>query len=162
MFLTDSDIQARLAAVLKVDQADLDPYWVGVLIPDCHLNAYNEIVTRLSARGFSMSAITSWDRGKEFESAISLYWLLVQGAGLHDYSDQAVKALDRRGELDKILLTTGGAEIVPDITNEGKTIGSGTLNENLRGLQFRYGAGPGQATFSTGPGAWQPWPRQIW
>lgn len=161
MFLQDSDIQTQLAAVLKTDASNLDPYWTATLIPTWHANAYQDIVTRLTARGFTGNQIASWDRGKEFESCLSLFWLLTQGSGLHDFDDRAIERLDRRKELDTMLITSQGIELVPGVVGEGKTVGSGVLNENMQGLQFRYGVGTGTAS-PYGFGAPYPWGRQIW
>jgi hypothetical protein len=112
-FLTDAELKASLAATLKVDSSSLAAYW-DTLITECNQAAYLDVRGGIIQRGFTSTQADSWDRGKEFQRDIGLYWLLVKGAGLHEYDQKFVQLLDRRNELKSVLIeVAGGANQTP-------------------------------------------------
>ncbi len=101
------------------------PYWVTI-VADAQTSAYQEIVGRLIERGFTEAQINSWDRGAEFELVIMKYWALVNGGGLSgNYDDRFIKMLDRRRELDDVMIAVAGVYITPGQMQPG-TINFGT------------------------------------
>jgi hypothetical protein len=125
-----SVIQDRLKGLLKAASWDAlvetAPYWTEI-VGDSLDEAYQEILTRLAARGFTPAQIASWDRRAAFERDIALWWCLVKGAGLHDFEDKFISKLDRRAELDTVTLTIDGE--VEDPESEDAAVGFGTLDD---------------------------------
>jgi hypothetical protein len=71
--------------------------------------------------------VDAWDRGSEFETDIGLYWCLVKGAGLHGYDSTYIKLLDRRKELETVLLLDGSSLL--ETSTETGTPGYGNLDD---------------------------------
>lgn len=111
-FITDLELKTSLAATLKVLVSDLPAYW-DVLIPECNESAYYCIRGILLQRGFLVSQIDNWDRGREYQIDLGLYWLLVKGAGLHEYDDKFILLLDRRKELETVVVESFGNNQIP-------------------------------------------------
>ena len=78
-FLTDGVITTSLAAALGTQEANLGAHWTEI-ITRSHAEAYEEIVNKLTARGFTLSQITSWDGGAQCERLHSLYYCFLYGA----------------------------------------------------------------------------------
>jgi hypothetical protein len=153
MFVKDGHIKTRLAALLKkgsdTGPSGLQPYW-DVIVTDSHQSAWNEIVRRLAMRGHSLGQINTWDAGSEFEIDISLFWCLTKGAGLHGYDDKFITKLDRRDELDDVIITSGGSIVVPD-GDTGDQVGFGYLRDDQSLVTMDLGgegpAGPNATQF---------------
>src|SRR5438552_863679 len=122
MFLHDSDIRPSLAAILKQDPAALPAYW-DTILTDAHNKAYNEILRRLLARGFSIDQAKTWDAGAEFEKDMTLWWTLNNGGALNPAEDKWIMKLDRRKELDDVDVLIGGALVVPVTGRQGVGFG---------------------------------------
>ncbi len=104
------------------------PYWTDI-ITDAQTSAYQEIEGRLFKRGFILAQIVAWDRGAEFELSIMKYLSLVNGGGLSgNYDDRFIKMLDRRRELDDVMVSVAGVYIVPGQSQPG-TINFGTQKQ---------------------------------
>lgn len=111
-FLTDAELKTSLAATLKVASGDLPAYW-DTLVTECNSAAYLDVRGGLLQRGFTSTQVDAWDRGKEFQRDIGLYWLLVKGAGLHEYDQKFVMLLDRRKELQTVIVELNGESHTP-------------------------------------------------
>lgn len=98
-FIADTDLLITIAAALKNKdgvQALADtPYW-SQIATEANEQAYNEIATRLSARGFTAAQIAAWDRGEEWERKLGLYFALTEAALTDDYSDKYIAKLKER------------------------------------------------------------------
>lgn len=125
---TTDTIKGRVAGLLKKTTADLGSYWDNI-VSDSRTRAYNEIISRLTGRGFTVAQINTWDRAAEFELDIAIYWCLVSGAGLSDPDDKYINRFDRRMELDDVWLTASGVAI--DIASLG-VIGTGALSDDTQ------------------------------
>lgn len=113
MFLTDPDVRQSVAGLLKQDAATLAGYW-DRLIQECHASAYYDVRGALLQRGFTVAQVDGWDRGAEFERDLTLYWCMVRG-GLHVHaiSAEQLDRLDRRKELETVLVETAAAPQPP-------------------------------------------------
>jgi hypothetical protein len=125
MFLASGQLQSDLAGTLKTTMDRLGNYW-GEFILQAQTWAYQEIVSRLLARGFTPTQINSWDRGAEYERALTLWWALQRGAGLEGYDDKFLKMFDRRAELNTVFVSVGGGWQPPADTPG--TVGTGALS----------------------------------
>lgn len=114
-FNTSAQITTKLADVQHVSEANLTTGATSTIISDSLNAAYQEIVSRLAYRGYTQSQIDSWDRGAEFERDIALFWCLVKLGGLENADDKFIARLDRRAEIDEIIVTVGGAVVDPDV-----------------------------------------------
>jgi hypothetical protein len=138
-FLTDDNIEDALVAMLKLESAADLPDYAPEVIPKAHAAGYNEIVRRLSARGFTAAQIAAWDSGDEFERDLSLFWCLVKMATLRANLDQTVfQALDRRAELKDVPVTNGNVALRP--SGGIASVGRGDMNQSTEG-QFWYETG---------------------
>lgn len=140
MFLPDAQIQPSVAAALhKPDWNTLTagttgaaPFWIQI-VADAHVQAYNEIVTRLAARGYTLAQILTWDRGPEFEKSLTVFWALNNGAGLEALDDKFLARLDRRDELsgneqrgiEAVAVTAQGVPLIPAATGAVGLVSSG-------------------------------------
>jgi hypothetical protein len=112
-FLTDTEFRQSLADTLKVNAAELGGYW-DRLCQEAHLSAYRDVRGALLMRGFAPGQIDQWDRGAEFERDLGLYWALVRGSNVHSFDQTAIDRLDRRKELETVMVElAGGAPQVP-------------------------------------------------
>lgn len=126
-FITDTQLKTLVAAALKKPTADLDAvdYW-PVIITECNAAAYNEIVSRLAARGFTTAQIAAWDRGAEFEKRIGLYWALVEGGCLDAFDDKFIERLKTYLDwLDTVAVTNSGELVASKDCNTGAVNTSG-------------------------------------
>lgn len=125
-FLTDGQLETALAAALKVASvSDLDDYW-DTIVPQANAAAYQEILGRLLRRGFTKAQVDAWDRGSEFQRDIGLYYALIKGGVYAGYDPRTVQALDRRKELDSVLVFVSGVWKTPE--ESPGTCGSGSLS----------------------------------
>lgn len=124
-FNTISTIEAALADILKLQggSSALTGSYTSTIAQNALDAATQEIITRLAQRGFTSAQIQSWDRGAEFERDIALWWALTKGAALQNVDATMINKLDRRGELEFVVVTAGGTVIIP--TN---IIGFGALD----------------------------------
>lgn len=125
MFLTDDDVRQSVAGLLKMDVAGLAGYW-DRLVKECHASAYYDVRGALLQRGFTAAQVDAWDRGAEFERDLTLYWCLVRGGlQVHAISAEQLDRLDRRKELETVLVETAAAPQPP--AQEPGRIVSGVL-----------------------------------
>jgi hypothetical protein len=113
-FITDAELQAALEGVLMKPAGTLTsgptglPPW-GVVITQANTQAYNDIVEKLTIRGYTQTQIAGWDYGVTYETMIGLYWCLYLGAALHNYDDKFVeKYRVYRDRLEDTLVIVGG------------------------------------------------------
>jgi hypothetical protein len=135
-FLQDSDLNDSLADELQKVRGSLVGFWLGV-ITEANQWAYNEILSRLVARGFTLAQVTAWDRGAEFQRDMGVWKCIADNAVMQpdSYNVKAKDTLDRRKELsgapqDNIqacILTINGVFQAPQTTvgnpNNGKVSG---------------------------------------
>ena len=108
MFCTAPDVANSLAAALKVpDLGSAAPYW-ATIIQAAQQSAYQDIYRSLIRRGFAPAQIAAWDAGPEFERHLTVFWSLVNGGALQDYSEQFIKMIDRRPELPNVEVYNAG------------------------------------------------------
>jgi len=134
-FVADSVVQARVAAALKrsggVADVTGNVAW-PVIITAANTAAYNEIVTRLTARGFSAAQIAAWDRGVEYETKIALYWSLLEGGALDGYDDRSLREMKAWiKELDTVQVLNAGAWQKPGNIPGPGTVGTGRMDTGL-------------------------------
>ena len=121
---TANDILPGLAGILKTAVTSLQSYWTPIA-DSARLRAYNEIITQVGDRGFSLAQIQAWIRNAEFERDIALYFCLVEGAGTIGVDERIWVHLDRRQELlTAVLVATDGTGLQPHLANQQITTGA--------------------------------------
>ena len=123
-FINDSQLKDELHSTLGKAPGEMSSKWDNI-VRRSNVSAYQDIVSRLVARGFSKAQVDLWDRGAEFNVDIGLYWCLVKGGGLEAYDDKFINKLDRREELDTVLVTTSGVIVTPA---NGGDFGTGSFD----------------------------------
>lgn len=128
-FNTASVIRTALAGVLKMKEGDMPSYY-ETHIPAALNAAYYEVLGKLLARGFTQANILAFDRGAEFEKDIALFWCLVRSGAYAGFDGATLQALDRRKELETVLVFVSGVWIQPasgeagTVTTAGPSVGN--------------------------------------
>lgn len=119
-FLTDAQVKTKLAANLKVAEADLPDAW-DEIVPDANTAGQNEVTQAITNLGYTAAQAATWDRAAEFNRDMALFWCLVNGAGLHGHDPTFIDKLDRRAELKEITapILIGGEPVDPDDDSGG-------------------------------------------
>lgn len=137
-FNTAAQITTALTKVLKMaSESDLAPYYTdeGGLIDQSLAAANAEVVGRLLARGFRYAEdVLLWDRAAELEKDICLYWCLLRGGAYGSVDPLALKSLDRRAELDTILVTVNNVWVQPASGQPGTITTSGPRAGDASGV----------------------------
>ena len=128
-FTVDATIKTDLQSALHLaNLSDVPAVWDNI-ITKSRLRAYGDIVSALLGRGFTMTVVSAWDRGSEFERDLALWWTLNEGATLGAYDDKMLSKLDRREELKTVIVTTGASSGTPALEPSGQ-IGQGYLDDS--------------------------------
>src|SRR5262245_1406238 len=110
---TSAEVKTALAGLLKVAEAELPALFDGIV--DASNKAAQDDLNRILAlKGYSAGQIALWDQQLSWGRDLALWWCVVKGAGLGDYDDRFVKALDRRKELEQaVAILIGGVPTAP-------------------------------------------------
>jgi hypothetical protein len=128
-FVTDQQLLEAVADRLKVAAKDLPDHYAATIVPQANAGAYQEILGRLLNRGFTKSQIDQFDRGAEFQLSIGLYLSVVNGGAYAGFDPEVVRALDRRRELDTVLVFVSGVWVKPDLSGPGQVTTAGPSAE---------------------------------
>ena|ERR1051326_3827970 len=136
-FITYQDLLDSLRSFLQrttKDSGELEPFWTS-LATQANQAAFQDIISGLVGRGYSLDQIALWDRGVEFQTAIGLWWLLEYGLGMdsESYNEVALKKeqLDRRWELKTINFTILGVFQDPKTKYSMTTTGDLNTSKDL-------------------------------
>jgi hypothetical protein len=129
-FISDDDIKKKLADQLKVTPERLTAAEWTTIITDSNASAKNFILTKLYARGYSLTQINGWNSLEEYQTDIALFWCLVKGATaeLHSVDPTFIKMLDRRNELETLDVLIGDGIVVPADELVGGEVSAGSLD----------------------------------
>jgi hypothetical protein len=123
--LTDAEVKDLLAAQLKMAPNDL-PGLYEKIVPRAHLFGYQECLGRLMRRGFTQAQVDAWDRLAEFEGDLSIWKALLMAGAYAGFDRDTLAALDRREELDTVLVFDAGVYVDPATAEAGPgTVGFG-------------------------------------
>jgi len=100
-------IRQIAAMILRRDPADWPQSW-DLLLDHTRQMAWQDILTSLTARGYSPQQIERWDNCAEFLRDLTLFWLLTLAAAFTQVSESLLRRLDRRQELQTVHLTLRG------------------------------------------------------
>ena len=110
-FISDAQLRKAVASAVGVDVSELADRW-DELISAANEAAANEIVTKLSARGFTVGQIDAWDRRAEFNRSLGLFFVGSDAGFMTAYSPVWVEMHDRRPELAAMECITVGRVLV--------------------------------------------------
>ena len=134
-FITNNQLLQAIADRLKLaSTSELPAYWSSTIGPDANTAAYQEIVGQLLARGYSKSQVDAWDRGAEFQKSIGLFFALSNAGVYAGYDPETIENLDRREELERVIVTVSGEWVKPTgdkpglITTAGPSAEGGIFN----------------------------------
>lgn len=129
VFLTDLQIEQSLADLLKLaGGVGALPANAPNVVTEAHAAAYNEVVGRLLARGYTLAQITAWDQGVFYERQITLFFCMVNLAGTFGYDEKWIAMYDRRKDLATVMLSIGGTFVSPQSVDGSGTVGGGVEN----------------------------------
>jgi hypothetical protein len=132
-FITDAELMDALATELKIDPSNLSPEHIRAVKPSNN-KAYWDIVDHLMRRGFLKERIDLWDRGAEFQRDLGCFYALAQLGVYGGYDPETMKYLDRRKELNHVLISVAGKWEKPTeneaglVTTAGPSIEAGIFN----------------------------------
>lgn len=126
-FLTDAELLANLADLLRDDPAELSASWSSV-ISAANAQAQADITAALGAMGYSPAQVQIWDRLRVYNRSIGLWYALTDGSILIDFDPDKIDRLDRRKELSRksdppFQYTSGGVVYPPAAALTGDPVG---------------------------------------
>jgi hypothetical protein len=93
-FTTDAQVKQDVADVLHTALANL-PTWVDNVVERVHEAAYQEIVEKLTSRGFTSAQILAWTQGEMYERSIALWYFFTSPQAIGVYDKQALETWER-------------------------------------------------------------------
>lgn len=115
MFLTDAELKKAIADGFHKAVTELSDAWDGI-VPDANEEAYKDICGILMGRGFLLSQVVAWDRGKAIQRLQGMYWAYIHGGALHNYDQSWIDRLDQRKNLESMPVAIDQAELPQDAT----------------------------------------------
>jgi hypothetical protein len=133
-YITDAQARAAVASALKLGSLPTPSNW-DEIVPAAHLTAVNQLLSFAAGRGFT-GLPAGWVAGPDFERDLSVYWALVDGAGLWAYDPTWVEKRNRLKELAATTITdSSGAVIAP--AGPGAAAAAGELTGKTDPLPWR-------------------------
>lgn len=129
--VTASEVKSALAPVLKLDEAEMPAYWDGICEHAADF-AFWQVRDALLSRGFRLTEdVVPWDRLHEFTRDLAL-WKALNLGGAYDVVPKDTRdALDRREELETVLVYVGGLWVRPAGDMPGQAASAGpTVAQN--------------------------------
>lgn len=123
-WISDDQLKQKLADILQVDVADFDSIKSST-ITDSNNAAWNDILSILVARGYTMAQVDAWDQRVVYNTDIAMFWAFVKGRLPIADGTMQVDKLDRRKELLEMVLLIGGVPVLPGPADAGNNAVSG-------------------------------------
>ena len=86
-FITDDELRAQIEEALK-PRGGLGADWNATIV-QCNSDAYDEIVTVLRTRGFTMTGLGGWREGKKYQKNIALFYFFSLHPAMRDAEGKA-------------------------------------------------------------------------
>lgn len=130
---TSAQIKTALANLLKVTEASLADHWEAISV-QAQTFADQEVKGRLYRRGFTAANVADWDRLFEVTLDLGLWRCIMLGGVYSGFDANVIKALDRRDELDGILVFVNGEWVQPPMGQPGTITTAGQMAEDPGGV----------------------------
>jgi hypothetical protein len=111
MFINSATLTSAVQDVLQKSET-LESFWTSIITAALS-ESYNDIVSVMTARGYSPGQLLSWDRGIEFQTDLGIFWALAKGRVTQEVTAEKLKELDRRQELRIVVFTIAGLIVAP-------------------------------------------------
>ncbi|MCS7015612.1 MAG: hypothetical protein RMJ19_02020 [Gemmatales bacterium] len=105
-------IRQIAALVVHRDPSDWPEGW-DILIDHARRTAWQNLLSCLTARGYSPHQIACWDGCAEYLRDLTLYWVLTMAAAFTAVPETVLRRLDRRSELHTVQITIQGQPCCP-------------------------------------------------
>lgn len=105
-------IRQVAAMVLRRDPTDWPQSW-DIILEHARQTAWQDILSRLTARGYSSQQVERWDNCAEYLRDLTVFWVLTIAAAFTQVPESLLRRLDRRHELDTVNITIQGQNEVP-------------------------------------------------
>ncbi len=136
---TAAQILSAIAAQLKIAESELPSYYTPHATRAVTF-AIGEVRRKLYRRGFTADNVSDWDQLNELTLDLGT-WKTIMLSGLYTTLDaRVIDSLDRRKELDDILVFVDDLWIQPEAGQAGTTTTSGPLLDDP-GSTFNYQGG---------------------
>lgn len=86
-FISDDALRAQIEEALK-PRGGLGADWNSTIV-QCNADAYDEIVTVLRTRGFTMAGLVQWREGKKYQKNIALFYFFSLHPAMRDAEGKA-------------------------------------------------------------------------
>ena len=141
MFITSATLTQAIADRLKLANGVGDlQQWTYSIIADALTASYQEILGRLLRRGFTLAQANSFDRGAEFQNDLGVYYFWTRTGIYGGNNVDAVKALDRRKELNSVIVFNAGVWVDPPQAAAGQAV-VGRQDDGMFGWPHRWDCG---------------------
>jgi len=139
-YLSDDALKRALRDRLGLAASAVLPDRWNQVVTDANATGYQDILNHLRARGYTPAQIDGWDSRAVFNRDLGLFWALTNGAGLHGFDDRYINKLDRRAELDSLLILVGGVAVDPGDTGAEGQISTGPIKRDSDKFDFESAA----------------------
>lgn len=118
-WVTYDEMLRAVATLRHVNPGDICDPWPEA-IREGNQAAADDIAQILMSRGYTAEQVNAWDQRKTYNRDVGLFWTIVKVGALEDFNDTQINKLDRRKELQTLLLLINGEPVTP-----GTTAGAG-------------------------------------
>ncbi len=128
---TAAQIKTALSNVLKFSSESVMPDYYDDLASRAATFAYQQVATRLCNRGYRQTEdVDAWDELAQFTLDLGLWKALTQSGSYDERVKSLMESLDRREELDTVILMVNRVFIRPPADQAGTVAFGGIINQN--------------------------------
>jgi hypothetical protein len=139
-WITADDLSSRLDTFLRPEPDEVRAaFWSSQVIQDAVDYGQHEILSRLSARGYTSTQIANWYRASEYQIDCGLWYLVSKGVIAAPVEGERPDALKRCDELDTVAITDEFGTLIFPAGTPLMTVGQGNSisTNNPQGERYR-------------------------
>lgn len=126
-FITAAQLEDAVLVRLGQSATTTPPTSLTAVVTDSVEDAYQEILTVLTGRGYTAAQIAGWDRGAEYNRKIGVCLSLTNLGVNHEVDEQRLDRVCKcREELNEVLILVDGVLVEP--SGDSAAVGHGTMD----------------------------------